>query len=70
MAVDSLLLSMAERGETGFALRTYLWEPACVSIGRLQDPSREICAERLRAGGIGADASHALVRTRIEGGQQ
>ena len=26
--------------------------------------------ERLRAGGIGADASHALVRTRIEGGQQ
>ncbi|MGB4083075.1 MAG: hypothetical protein WBK62_07470 [Candidatus Fermentibacter daniensis] len=54
MAVDSLLLSMAERGETGFALRTYLWEPACVSIGRLQDPSREICAERLRAGGIGA----------------
>ncbi len=26
--------------------------------------------ERLRAGGIGADADHALVRTRIEGGAQ
>lgn len=54
MAVDSLLLSMAESGAMTFALRTYMWKPACVSIGRLQDPSREISARALRAAGVGA----------------
>ena len=54
MAVDSLLLSMAESGAIRFALRTYTWKPACVSIGRLQDPSREISAGALRAAGVGA----------------
>ena len=54
MAVDAVLLSMAESGGITFALRTYTWEPACVSIGRLQDPSREISAGRLRACGVGA----------------
>lgn len=39
MALDTLLLEMADRGEIGFALRTYGWSPHCVSIGRLQDPS-------------------------------
>lgn len=54
MAVDSLLLSMAESGAMTFALRTYTWKPACVSIGRLQDPSREISARALRTAGVGA----------------
>ena len=54
MAVDGLLLSMAESGGIAFALRTYTWKPACVSIGRLQHPSREISAGRLRECGVGA----------------
>lgn len=53
MALDELLLRMACRGEIGFALRTYTWSPACVSLGRLQDPSREISARLLRSSGIG-----------------
>jgi lipoate-protein ligase A len=51
MALDTLLLEMADRGEIGFALRTYRWSPHCVSIGRLQDPS-VLDAEALAGAGV------------------
>jgi lipoate-protein ligase A len=54
MALDGLLLDMAGRGDLSFALRSYTWSPACVSLGRLQDPRREISAADLREAGVGA----------------
>ncbi len=52
MAVDILLMEMAAAGELDVVLRTYGWDPACVSLGRLQDPSREIDPAALRSAGV------------------
>ena len=52
MALDRYLMELVRRGEYDFVLRTYGWEPACVSIGRLQDPFREIDVAALRNDGF------------------
>lgn len=51
MAFDRLLMDLVRRGEYAFVLRTYGWDPACVSIGKLQKKEREIDTARLLADG-------------------
>jgi len=53
MAFDLLLMEMVRRGRWSFVLRTYGWEPACVSMGKLQKTHREIDSRRLLAAGYG-----------------
>jgi len=52
MAMDRYLMELVRAGEYDFVLRTYGWEPACVSVGRLQDPFREIDVAGLRRNGF------------------
>jgi lipoate-protein ligase A len=54
MALDELILERIDSGEEEFdlVLRTFEWEPACVSLGRLQDPDREIDRRRLLGDGV------------------
>ena len=51
MAFDRLLMERVRGGEYDFVLRTYGWDPACVSIGRLPKKDREICQDKLIADG-------------------
>ena len=53
MAFDRLLMELVRENSWDFVLRTYGWNPPCVSIGRLQKAQREIDAERLIADGYG-----------------
>jgi lipoate-protein ligase A len=53
MAFDRLLMEQVRLGRWDFVLRTYGWTPACVSIGKLQDASREINREAIEAAGYG-----------------
>ncbi len=53
MAFDRLLMELVRENSWDFVLRTYGWDPPCVSIGRLQKAHREIDAERLVADGYG-----------------
>lgn len=53
MAFDRLLMEQVGRGRWSFVLRTYGWDPACVSIGKLQKPSREIDTQKLLSHGYG-----------------
>ena len=53
MAFDRLLMEEVREGRWDFVLRVYGWEPACVSIGKLQDPDREVDRSSLSAAGIG-----------------
>jgi lipoyl(octanoyl) transferase len=53
MAFDRYLMEMVRSGTFGFVLRTYGWEPACVSLGRLQKVEREIAREKLLSDGYG-----------------
>ncbi len=52
MAVDRLLMEMAGEGELDFAVRVYGWSPACVSLGRHQDPDREVDRDSLASAGV------------------
>ncbi len=52
MAADMVLMDMVEGGRLDFVLRTYLWSPPCVSLGRLQRVSSEVDPERVRAAGF------------------
>lgn len=54
MALDRLLMDRVRRGDWDLTLRVYGWEPACLSIGRLQDAAREIDLEALRKDGYDA----------------
>jgi lipoate-protein ligase A len=53
MALDQYLLDMIAGGNFGFVFRTYGWNPPCVSIGRFQDPEREIDPGKLLAASTG-----------------
>jgi len=53
MAMDRYLVERVSEGRLGLVLRTYGWSPPCVSIGRFQDPLREVDPEVLRSRGIG-----------------
>lgn len=53
MAFDRLLMELVRENRWDFVLRTYGWDPACVSIGKLQKTQREIDSERLIADGYG-----------------
>ena len=53
MAFDRLLMELVREKRWDFVLRTYGWDPACVSIGKLQSLSRSIDSERLIADGYG-----------------
>lgn len=53
MAFDRLLMEFVRENRWDFVLRTYGWNPACVSIGKLQSAHREIDPERLIADGYG-----------------
>ncbi|MCK4504165.1 MAG: lipoate--protein ligase family protein [Candidatus Aegiribacteria sp.] len=51
MAFDKYLMEQVRDGRWSFVLRTYGWEPACVSIGKLQNRDSEInCDLLLRDG--------------------
>ncbi|MCK4672096.1 MAG: lipoate--protein ligase family protein [Candidatus Aegiribacteria sp.] len=51
MAFDKYLMELVRVGRWDFVLRTYGWEPACVSIGKLQNRNSEInCDLLLRDG--------------------
>lgn len=52
MALDEHLMALASGGSVEFALRTYSWMPACISLGRLQDASRELLASSARRDGL------------------
>ena len=52
MALDQYLLEQVAAGSYEFVLRTYGWDPPCVSIGRFQDPVREVVPEKLLSAGI------------------
>jgi len=52
MAADTVLMDMVERGDLEFVLRTYRWDPPCVSLGRLQRPGAEVDPERVGAAGF------------------
>jgi len=54
MAFDRLLMELVRENKWQFVLRTYGWNPPCVSIGKLQSIKREIDVERLIADGYGA----------------
>ncbi len=51
MAVDEAIARMAATGRVPPTLRFYMWEPACISLGRHQ-PLAEIDQERCRADGV------------------
>jgi lipoate-protein ligase A len=53
MAMDMYLVELVSEGGFGLVLRTYGWSPPCVSIGRFQDPLREVDPAMLRSEGIG-----------------
>jgi len=42
MAVDRVLLRRVEAGESEPMIRVYGWKPWCVTLGHMQDPSREL----------------------------
>lgn len=54
MALDEFLLGLIDSGDASFrlVLRTFEWEPACVSFGRLQDPAAEVDLRALLADGV------------------
>jgi lipoate-protein ligase A len=52
MAADLVLMDMVDRGRPDFVLRTYQWDPPCVSLGRLQRPASEVDPLRVRAAGF------------------
>ncbi len=47
MAFDRLLVNSLGKYGFTFVLRTYTWNPACVSIGRFQNVSKEVDRNRL-----------------------
>lgn len=53
MAFDRLLMEEVREYRWDLVLRVYGWEPACVSIGKLQDPDREVDRSALSTAGIG-----------------
>jgi len=53
MAFDRLLMEQVRLGRWDIVLRTYGWEPACVSIGKLQKTGREINTQKLLSHGYG-----------------
>ncbi len=53
MAFDRLLMEHLRENRWDFILRTYGWDPACVSIGKLQNTHHEINADKLFADGYG-----------------
>ena len=53
MAFDRLLMELVRENKWDFVLRTYGWDPACVSIGKLQTIRREIDSEKLIGDGYG-----------------
>lgn len=53
MAFDRLLMELVRENRWDFVLRTYGWDPACVSIGKFQTTHREIDSERLIGDGYG-----------------
>ncbi|NOQ23451.1 MAG: hypothetical protein GQ565_12500 [Candidatus Aegiribacteria sp.] len=53
MAFDRLLMELVRENRWDFVLRTFGWDPPCVSIGRLQKTQREVDSERLIADGYG-----------------
>lgn len=53
MAFDRLLMELVRENRWDFVLRTYGWDPPCVSIGKLQNIRREVDSERLLADGYG-----------------
>jgi len=54
MAFDRLLMDRIRRGDWDLSLRVYGWEPACLSLGKFQDASREVNIEALCADGYDA----------------
>ncbi len=54
MAFDKLLMEYVSRGTFEIVIRTYGWNPACVSLGRLQKMSAEIDFAKLRTDGFDA----------------
>ncbi len=53
MAFDRLIMELVRENRWDFVLRTYGWDPACVSIGKLQTIRREIDSEKLIGDGYG-----------------
>lgn len=53
MAFDILLMELVRENRWDFVLRTYGWNPACVSIGKLQKTHREVNSEKLTRDGYG-----------------
>jgi lipoate-protein ligase A len=53
MAFDRLLMELVRKNRWDFVLRTYGWNPACVSIGKLQKTDREINSAKLIDDGYG-----------------
>jgi lipoate-protein ligase A len=51
MAIDSVLLALAETGGIGF-LRLYRWSPPCVSFGRHEPATRRYDRARIAALGV------------------
>ena len=51
MAFDKYLMEQVRGGRWSFVLRTYGWEPACVSIGKLQSLDSEINTDLLHSSG-------------------
>lgn len=47
MAFDRYLVELVRNKKWDFVLRTYGWEPACVSIGKLQNRDSEINSDKL-----------------------
>jgi lipoate-protein ligase A len=52
MAVDSALMDMVDGGGLALCLRTYMWSPPCVSIGRFQAPEEEVDPDAVRKMGF------------------
>ena len=53
MAFDRYLMELVRENRWDFVLRTYGWDPACVSIGKLQNTQREVDSANLIADGYG-----------------
>ena len=51
MAFDKYLMELVRDGRWNFVLRTYGWDPACVSIGKLQNLDSEINIDLLHRDG-------------------
>ncbi len=51
MAVDLCAMKLVRSGEAKAIFRTYLWKPHCLSIGRFQNPEKEVNTARLIADG-------------------